>query len=294
MELALGTVQFGLRYGVAGRGTAVPPVEVRAILERAHALGIRVLDTAAAYGDIEPRLAALADGLSFRIVSKLPPCPDGLNAEAAAAWAIHTLTQSRSRLGLALGTMLFHRAEDLLESRGDALWAACAPLAIAHGMRLGVSSYDSVTFERVRARFPVTIAQLPGNALDQRLRVVPTDGDTPLELHLRSAFLQGLLLMPEAEAARRVPAAAPALARWHAWCCARGHSALVAALGIVKGLPGVSHCVVGVNDLPQLEQIATAWAAAPALKAPELHTDDPDTIDPRRWPALTGTDPQPT
>lgn len=285
MELALGTVQFGLRYGVAGRGTAVPPVEVRAILERAHALGIRVLDTAAAYGDIEPRLAALADGLSFRIVSKLPPCPDGLNAEAAAAWAIHTLTQSRSRLGPALGAMLFHRAEDLLESRGDALWAACAQFAVTHELRLGVSTYDFATLERVRTRFPISIAQVPGNVFDQRLRLASLAGDTPLEIHVRSAFLQGLLLMPEAEAAVRVSAAASALTRWHRWCRARGHDALVAALGIVKSLPSVSHCVVGVDDLGQLEAIAAAWLAAPVLVAEDLAVTDPDIIDPRRWAA---------
>lgn len=147
MQLALGTVQFGLRYGVAGRDTAVPVDEARAILARAASLGIRWLDTAAAYGDI---------------------------------------------------------------------------------------------------------AQLPGNALDQRLRTEPVSAQG-IEIHLRSVFLQGLLLMPEAAAAQRVPAAAGALARWHAWRRARSMEPLAAALGIVKALPGVSHCVVGVDNLAQLE-----------------------------------------
>jgi len=285
MELALGTVQFGLRYGVAGRGSAVPADEVRDILVRADALGIRVLDTAAAYGDIEPRLAAVTEGLSFRIVSKLPPCPQELNTDAAAAWAARALEQSCERLGPALGAVMFHRADDLLEARGEAMWSACAPLAAARNLQLGASCYDVTTLARVRARFPITIAQLPGNALDQRLRLNPPAGEPPLELHLRSAFLQGLLLMPEAEAVERVPTAALALARWHAWCRTHGHDALSAALGIVKGMPGVSHCVVGVDSLAQLEQIAAAWAVAPTLHAPELHTDNPDATDPRRWPA---------
>lgn len=289
MELALGTAQFGLRYGVAGRGAAVPPSEVREILVRAYAVGIRVLDTASAYGNIEQRLASLADGLPFRIVSKVPRCPAELDAAAAASWVMDVVTQSCERLGPALCAMLFHRAEDLLEPRGDALWSACAPLAAARGFGLGVSAYDSATLDLVRARFPAAIAQLPGNAFDQRLRFAPLAGEPLLELHLRSAFLQGLLLMPEAEAARRVPAAAAALSRWHTWCRERGRSALAAALGIVKGLPGVSHCVVGVDDLPQLEQIAEAWTAAPVVDAPDLHTDDLDIIDPRRWPAPTAS-----
>ena len=289
MDLALGTAQFGLRYGVAGRSTAVPPAEVRGILMRAYGLGIRVLDTASAYGDIEPRLAALADGLPFRIVSKVPRCPAELNVEAAARWVADVVTQSSERLGPALCAMLFHRAEDLLEPCGEALWSACAPVAAARGFRLGVSAYDSATLDLVRARFPAAIAQLPGNAFDQRLRFAPLAGEPLLELHLRSAFLQGLLLMPEGEAARRVPAAASALERWHAWCRAHGRSALVAALGIVKGMPGVSHCVVGVDNLPQLEQIAEAWTTAPVVVATELHTENFDVIDPRRWPAPTAS-----
>jgi aryl-alcohol dehydrogenase-like predicted oxidoreductase len=287
MELALGTVQFGLGYGVAGRDTAVPAAAVRAILVRAHALGVRVLDTAAAYGDIEPRLAALADGLSFRVVSKLPPCPGGLTDQAAAAWAVQSLEQSRERLGPALRSMLFHRAEDLLEPHADALWAASAQYASAHGLKLGVSVYDAATLRRIQARFPVALAQLPGNALDQGLRLSPPARQTLgelQELHLRSAFLQGLLLMPQAAAVQRVPAAATALARWHSWCLALQQSPLVAALGIAKGLPGVSHCVVGVDSLAQLEAIAAAWHEAPVMQAEALATADTGVTDPRRWP----------
>jgi aryl-alcohol dehydrogenase-like predicted oxidoreductase len=285
MELALGTVQFGLRYGVAGRDTAVPSDEARAILRRAADLGVRLLDTASAYGDIEPRLAALADGLPLRIVSKLPACPAGLDGAAAAAWARAGLASSIDRLGAALAGFMFHRAEDLLELHGDTLWQACRPLAEAHGLALGVSCYAPDTLELVRARYPIALAQLPGNALDQRLASTqPATLAAPLELHLRSAFLQGLLLMPQAAAVRRVPAAATALARWHAWCGARGLPPLVAALGLVKGLPAVSHCVVGVDDLAQLEEIAAAWGAAQPLWAPELQCNELAVVDPRQWP----------
>ena len=75
MELALGTVQFGLRYGIAGAAGPVPSDQVRAILERAVEFGVRTLDTAAAYGDVEQELAGLIGGLPLSVVSKLPPRP---------------------------------------------------------------------------------------------------------------------------------------------------------------------------------------------------------------------------
>ena len=100
MEPAPGTVPFGLQYGIAGRGSAVPADEARIILRRAHDLGIRVLDTAAAYGDIEERLRDLMDGLDFRVLSKLPPRPESVvGASATARWAGEQVRRSRERLG---------------------------------------------------------------------------------------------------------------------------------------------------------------------------------------------------
>jgi len=282
MQLALGTVQFGLRYGVAGRPEPVPESEVRAILAHAAQAGIRVLDTAAAYGDIEARLPSLMPPAApFRVVSKLPPLParrDGL-----ADWITEQLDRSAQRLGHALDAVMFHRAEDLLEAQADVAWDAAAGWANSRGLKLGVSCYDAATLLRIRQRYPVAIAQVPGNALDQRLRHVDLSAGPAMELHLRSAFLQGLLLMPLQAGQARVPAAANALTRWHEWVRLQEQPALQAALGVVKGLPGVSHCVVGVDRLAQLEAIVHAWALATPLQAPQLGETELDAIDPRRW-----------
>jgi hypothetical protein len=287
MELALGTVQFGLQYGIAGRSTAVPPEEAREILRCAHNRGIRVLDTAVAYGDIEERLLELMDGLDFRVVSKLPPCPPGLaSADAIARWARAQVRQSRERLGAALAALLFHRADDLLETGGDNLWQAASDACAGLGIEsIGASVYDPDTLERLCSRFPIALAQLPGNALDQRVTQLGTavTGFALPGLHLRSAFLQGLLLMPESDALARLPQAGAALRRWHAWRAERSLAPLPAALGIVKGFAGVSHCVVGVDSLAQLEAIVDAWRSAPTLTAPELASQDGSVIDPRTW-----------
>jgi len=286
MELALGTVQFGLRYGIAGPDSRVPHEQARAILRRAFELGIRTLDTAAAYGDIEQQLLSLTDGLPFRVVSKLPARPAGVaGAQAAGQWAEQQVRQAAGRLGPSLQALLFHRADDLLEPDGQALWQAAAAQCDAHGIRtLGVSVYDPRTLERVCQRFPVALAQVPGSALDQRF-ALPAPSGARVPLHLRSAFLQGLLLMPEAAAAAKLPAAATALRRWHAWCSERNLDALDAALGVVKGFADVTHCVVGVDRVDQLEAIATAWQRAQPLPAAALSSTDMGVIDPRTWKA---------
>jgi len=277
--LALGTVQFGLAYGIAGRGEPVPEAETRAILRRAWDLGIHRLDTAPGYGAIEERLIDLIQDLPFSIASKVGavPFPD----EAAATnYVRSSVRQSRRRLGQRLNTILFHNAEDLSGENGRALWSAATDTA--EGASLGPSCYDVETLHAIALSLPqVVAAQLPGNAFDQAVASDPPPAK--MEISLRSTFLQGLLLMPEREAAARVPAARDALARWHGFCAEAGLSALEAALSVAKGLPGIDFCLVGVDNQAQLEEIAGAWERAAPLEVRWLDTPERDIIDPRRW-----------
>lgn len=284
MLLALGTVQFGLAYGIAGSGQAVAPAETRRILQAAWAFGVRTLDTAAAYGDIEERLARLCDGLPFRVISKVPALSAGWSDPvAAASWAVEQARQSHRRLGPLLAGLMCHRAEDLLGQSGAAIHAALQAWAKPEGIALGVSCYDPATLLTLASQRQIQIAQLPGNALDQRLaQQIPTQ-PPGLEIHLRSAFLQGLLLMPGAQGARRLPAAAAALQRWHGWCARHGLAPLPAALSAVKSFAAVSTVVVGVDSLAQFDAIAQAWSSVRAIHCPELAEASAAIIDPRTW-----------
>ncbi|MBB4842406.1 aryl-alcohol dehydrogenase-like predicted oxidoreductase [Paucibacter oligotrophus] len=283
MELALGTVQFGLAYGIAGSGQAVPDQQVRQILATAKQHGVRTLDTASAYGDIEQRLADLCGDHDFNAISKIAPVPAELDGATAAAWVLKQAQQSRQRLGGRLKGLMLHRADDLLDARTDRIWPALERWAAAEAVELGVSCYNPATCLHIRERLPIQLAQLPGNAFDQRLPQALPSALPDLQVHLRSAFLQGLLLINESVAAQRLPAAAPALRRWHDWCTQRDLTPLVAALSVVKSFDAVATVLVGVDSVTQLEQIVTAWAQARAIKAPELVEQSLAVIDPRSW-----------
>lgn len=284
VELALGTVQLGTAYGVAGRGEAVPQHEAEEILARAWDAGIRVLDTAPGYGDIEQRLGALAGERSFAVVSKVPALPAGASSAQTAAFVRGSIARSLERLGARLKVVLFHRGEDLLSEHGEAAWRAAHSACGETDINVGVSCYSPQEAIAIRQRFAIPIAQLPGNALDQRIAQAAAAAELRgLEIHLRSVFLQGLLLIPAERAALRVPGSAAALRGWRDWCAARSLDPLRAALGIAKALPGVRYCLVGVDRLAQLEQIIAAWKEAQPLESAALASADADVIDPRRW-----------
>jgi aryl-alcohol dehydrogenase-like predicted oxidoreductase len=284
VKLVLGSVQFGLAYGVAGRGEPVPAGETREVLAVAWDGGIRLIDTAPVYGDIEERLRELCGAHEFEFVSKIPALPAEAGADVA-TFVRESIERSRRRLGDGLRTLLFHRGEDLAAADGARAWQAAAAALEGSGIRLGGSFYSPASAAAARAKLPLAVAQLPGNVLDQRLATPTAAGLAGVEIHLRSVFLQGLLLDPPESSLRRIPNAAAPLAAWRAWCAQRNLSPLSAALAVARGLPRVSCCLVGVDRVAQLREILAAWRAAVPLTAPALACDDEDVIDPRRWKA---------
>jgi aryl-alcohol dehydrogenase-like predicted oxidoreductase len=277
----LGSVQFGLPYGIAGRDSPVEEPEIEAVLKSAARRGVRCVDTAPGYGDIEERLARLSGNAAFDFVSKIPTIPADYSPSAAAEFVKQSAARSMERLGSRLKTLLFHRGADLLESYGEQAWRAMEDVGKAASIKCGVSCYSPDELAAIRKRFPVSVAQIPGNAFDQRLKgAVGIEG---VELHIRSAFLQGLLLMSADAARRRLPAASAAIGAWDSWCRERGQDRLRASLGVVKSLPHARLCVVGVDSLAQFEEISDAWDRALPVDAGILAVNDPEIIDPRRW-----------
>ena len=68
-KIGLGTVQFGLPYGINNTYGQTQEVEVKVILQIASKNGITILDTAHAYGNCETILGK-QDLNKFNIVSK--------------------------------------------------------------------------------------------------------------------------------------------------------------------------------------------------------------------------------
>lgn len=289
-RLALGTVQFGLPYGVANIQGQVSREEAEAMLEAARAAGINTLDTAIAYGVAEKLLGRI--GVSgFRVISKVPALPEHVGA--VDDWVMAHVEASLERLRVPrLGGLMLHAPDDLLGQHGAAL---------AHGMqraretglaeRIGLSVYSPEQLAAVIDRLPLEILQIPANIFDRRfaetgwLDRLATHG---VEVHARSAFLQGLLLMPIESVPSKFAPFHPLIDRWHSWLTgeAAGTSPVQACLGHLASYAGIARIIVGADSLIQLQDIIAATATAPR-RAPGLLTS-PSTplITPTQWNTL--------
>ena len=286
MKLALGGAQFGLAYGVSNQSGQVSRQAAREIVGLARLAGVDTIDTAIAYGDSETCLGEVGVD-SFKVVTKLPPVPDDI--VDVAAWVRDQIKGSLDRLGVArVHGLLLHRADQMLGKRGQAL-AAALQHARQDGMvaKVGVSIYDPEQLAAIMPVCPPDIVQAPLNLLDRRLE---TSGwlqrlhDAGVEVHTRSAFLQGLLLMDRAAMPPRFASWRSLWDTWQDWLDAHALSATRACLQYPLSLPQVDRVVVGVSSTSELKMLLDdAAVVANAVELPDLASTDLDLINPSNW-----------
>ena len=285
-RLALGTVQFGLPYGVANQAGQASPLDAAAIVERAWQGGIDTLDTAAAYGESEQRLGEIGVG-RWRVISKLPAVLEE-HCEDVAAWVKNSVVASLNKLKIArLGGVLAHRSYHLMGRRGAGLRAALSGLQ-AQGLveKIGVSIYDPGELDVLWPHFRPDLVQAPFSVVDRRLL---SSGwlarlyEAGTEVHVRSAFLQGLLLMGPARRPKTFERWQVLWDSWDRWLQEQCITPLQACLGFAASRPEISRIVVGVDTLEHLDEILLAAKYPGILPPPEIMSEDRDLVEPSRW-----------
>jgi aryl-alcohol dehydrogenase-like predicted oxidoreductase len=196
-RIVLGTVQFGLPYGIANQNGQVSRSETAAILDHAWSAGLDTLDTAIAYGESEQRLGEI-NVEKWRVITKLSAIPE--NCSDVTSWAQKSLLSSLERLRIPkLYGMLLHRSKDLLGPHGDSLYnALLAGKDQGFVEKIGVSIYDPKELDSLPTKFKFDLVQAPYNIIDRRLALsgwLTKLHQAGTEIHVRSVFLQGLLLM---------------------------------------------------------------------------------------------------
>jgi aryl-alcohol dehydrogenase-like predicted oxidoreductase len=288
-KLGLGTAQFGLDYGVSNPAGKVPETLVREILAYARQTGITVLDTAAAYGNSEAVVGRVTgEHPDFAIVTKTVPvapgdiAPADLKSIAEGFCASLERLRTRSVYGL-----LVHHGQLLLGRGGERLWQLLERWRREGLVRkIGASVYNGEQALRLADRFALDLIQLPLNVFDQRSLAggyLQKLYDRGIEVHARSVFLQGLLLMDGHELPRALRRFAPQLHEFRDCAAAAGCTPLQAALGFVTRQPHVHVALIGVTSFEQLRECIAAAACGCEIDLQRFASTETELIDPRQW-----------
>ena len=287
-KIALGTAQFGLPYGISNTHGQVDRTEMDEIWQVALGANITMLDTAIAYGNSEENIGA-TKSLGFDIVTKLPRLP---GAETSITQWVHSqIENSLAKLKRdSVYGLLLHNPADLLGIDGDELLAALVNLK-RDGLikKFGVSIYSPTELDSLFLQIPdfrPDIIQSPLNVIDQSIESsgwLARLSEMNVEIHIRSIFLQGLLLQQPNERSVAFGKWSSVFAQFDSWTNSQQLSPLAACLGHVLSYPEVSKIIIGVTSANELEQIIAA-SSGDHVRAPHsLQSEDVDLIQPMNW-----------
>lgn len=286
-KLALGTVQFGLNYGIANTRGQVSPEEVREILNMARNAGVDTLDTAIAYGNSEDVLGR-EDISGFRVITKLPEIPLQVDIHG---WIWQQVQDSLQRLRqTSVYGLLLHRPGQLLDGRGTEILAVLNDLKTSGLVKkTGISIYAPAELDSLNSVLVPDIVQSPFNVLDQRLKTsgwlekLKKQGS---EIHVRSVFLQGLLLFSQGARPARFSHWQPTWEAWHQWLDQYHLNPLHACLRFAIDTPGIDRIVVGCDSQAQWREILQAESATGLPAIPDFSVDDDRILNPALWNSL--------
>jgi len=154
--------------------------------------------------------------------------------------------------------------------------------------KIGVSVYEGSDIDHVVDNFAIDLIQVPLSVFDQRLL---TEGrlhclkDRGIEIHARSVFLQGLLLMPINLVPAYFDPIRSHLERYHSVISASGMSAVEAAISFVKGINLVDCLVVGAESQSQVSEIVNAFQTTPThtIDFTPFALNDQSFVNPALW-----------
>ena len=282
MKLILGTVQFGLNYGISNSNGVPNDAELKSILAKAKSSEINMLDTANAYGNAEERLGLWADD-QFKIVTKFSNVTSEKQLEIQLENSLEKLNTAK------IYGYLAHNADLLIEN--PKLWTFLQKAKANNKIqKVGYSLYHPEQLQQLLTLGCLPdLVQLPYSILDRKFETDLTVlKELGVEIHVRSVFLQGLYFMRLEQLPSKLQSLKPALALLKTYCDREQVSVAQLALNFVVANPQIDKVVVGVETAEQLRtnlDMIANWQPNEKLfsEVSTIEVQDKTLLNPANW-----------
>ncbi|MHA8095473.1 aldo/keto reductase [Aquirufa lenticrescens] len=273
-RIGIGSVQFGLDYGISNKNGKPSQKEIALILDSASDLGINLIDTANSYGNSEIIIGRF-NNARFDCVTKFLPELSNGSIEYQLNQSLNNL-KSKSLYGL-----LAHRPYDLVQN--PLQWDKLNELKKKGKVKkIGFSFSSPEEFYEISAKsFLPDIVQLPYNYFDNRFENIIKDlKSSGCEIHSRSTFMQGLFFMNVEDLPTFFDEVKPAIRLLQETYKGTVASVL---LKYVLNNKNIDKIVVGVQSKFELEQMVHSIDISSKLNRLEFTVDN-SILQPSLWP----------
>lgn len=284
-KLILGTVQFGLRYGINNSSPKPTNIEVFEILHIAREAGISILDTADAYGNATELIGRLhhISEKSFNIITKFKEVNDEINFTS---WMLYTLEKLKVQK---LYACMYHSINDYLY-KPHLIKELIAFYNEGVIEKIGISIYTNEQFEKVINDPSVHLVQLPFNLLDNdniRGSLIKKAKEEGKTIHVRSVFLQGLFFINLANLPTKLKPLGKYLNLLNTLCKDLDITIQALALGYVCQNQLIDGVIIGVDNAAQLQSnLAVLSSNLPQSAIEEVNkiiVSAPELLNPVNW-----------
>ncbi len=273
-KLVLGTVQFGLQYGVNSAGR--PSQEaVKSILTEAAKGGITTLDTSSAYGNSEDVLGeSIATPGQFKIVSKYP------KGETSVGEMFNS-SLKRLKVEKLYGYLLHHFE---VYKNNPQVWDEFIALKESGKVqKIGFSLYTPAELEFIlKNGSPFDLIQVPFNIFDKKfLPYMKELHEIGVEIHVRSTFLQGLFFKDRNALPEKLQPMKKYLLQLDEFSKKSGLNISEIALNYNLQNPFIDGVLIGVDNVEQLQTNLNSVKDTPIDI--EIEVKEQELLNPVNW-----------
>jgi aryl-alcohol dehydrogenase-like predicted oxidoreductase len=272
-KIGLGTVQFGIPYGIGNVHGITSEGDVSSILTFANQRGITLLDTAPVYGKSEEVLGN-NNLQNFEVVSKFM-------LQGSDHTISEQLTKSLNRLKIpSFYGYLAHRPLEIVDVPEQ--WDELHKLKEAGRIEKIGFSFNEVSEVKAVLSMGMTpdIVQVPFNYLDNRfLPFIIEFKNKGCEIHTRSTFLQGLLFCDPNQLSGFFNEVKPVITELQK----NGNKLPGMLLRYCLKNPYIDKLIIGVNTLEQLKENLNLFPETKLLNPLDIELNE-GIVTPSKWP----------
>lgn len=261
MKLAIGTAQFGFKYGICNKNGIVKKKEVKRIIEFCKLKKINSIDTAQGYGKSH-KVLGLINLKKFQVTTKISVTKNigNKNLEEHVVLEINKILKQLNVRRLY--AVLIHNTEPLKNKFGNNFYEVLQKLKKKKKIfKIGVSVYTKKELDFVIKNYSIDIVNLPISVANQEFcqkNYLLKLKKKKIEIHARSIFLQGLLLCNQKNLPKKFKSSKFFL-EWFDWLQLNKYNSLEACLGFIKNIKHINKIIIGVDNIYQLKMIVKTY-----------------------------------
>jgi len=276
-KLCIGTVKFGLNYGLKN-SQKIQINEIKKIFKYLNNTNISFLDTASSYGTSEKIIGKMKSS-NFNIISKMYIKNIDSNIETCLKKSLKNLKTNK------IYGILVHNPEIFLKKDSIKIYKQlCLFKKKKLVNKIGVSVYDPDILNKILKKFKFDIIQFPANVFDhsflkkENLKYYKSLG---MELHVRSIFLQGILLSNKIP--NKINYNGKFIKKFSDYLKKNNLKSLDFCLNFILQFKEIDKIIVGIDNLNNLEQITKFKKINKKFLTKNFFIKNKYLIDPRKW-----------